>query len=219
MSFKFLARARLFQQPPCFVPANSFSTSRVGLSNISSRAPSTGALTKLPQHVQRFRAAPAAWKAIGLTGLGLGASLWMRQTILCEPVPPQKTGATPNSYTSSSDIPPPPDSAVNLYELSFGTVAGLCAGVFVKKGAKMLAFVFGGVFVLLQYLGSASLIKIDWGRAAKRFEGLFYTTDAAGVKRPPTVYSLWNSLVSFLVADFQARASFLGGFMLGLRVG
>lgn len=37
-----------------------------------------------------------------------------------------------------------------MYELSFGTVCGICAGVFLKKGAKALAFVFGGVFVLLQ---------------------------------------------------------------------
>ena len=39
---------------------------------------------------------------------------------------------------------------VNLYQLSFGTVAGVCAGVFIKKGAKAVAFFVGGVFVLLQ---------------------------------------------------------------------
>ena len=39
---------------------------------------------------------------------------------------------------------------VNVYELSFGTVCGICAGVFVKKGAIALAYVFGGIFVLLQ---------------------------------------------------------------------
>ena len=47
-------------------------------------------------------------------------------------------------------LPPPPQSSVNAYELTFGTVCGICAGVFVKKGAKALAFVMGGVFVLLQ---------------------------------------------------------------------
>ena len=45
---------------------------------------------------------------------------------------------------------PPPESIVNMYELTFGTVCGVCAGVFVKKGARALAFVFGGIFVLLQ---------------------------------------------------------------------
>jgi hypothetical protein len=37
-----------------------------------------------------------------------------------------------------------------MYELTFGTVCGICSGIFVKKGAKALAFAFGGVFVLLQ---------------------------------------------------------------------
>jgi FUN14 domain-containing protein 1 len=43
-----------------------------------------------------------------------------------------------------------PVSSVSFYELGFGTVAGVCAGVFIKKGAKALAFLLGGVFVLLQ---------------------------------------------------------------------
>ena len=48
------------------------------------------------------------------------------------------------------ELGPPPASSVSIYELGFGTVAGICAGVFLKKGAKALAFLFGGVFVLLQ---------------------------------------------------------------------
>ena len=39
---------------------------------------------------------------------------------------------------------------MSLYQLGFGTVAGLCAGIFVKKGAKAAAWLLGGVFVLLQ---------------------------------------------------------------------
>jgi len=49
-----------------------------------------------------------------------------------------------------ADLPPPPQSAISLYELGFGTCAGLCAGIFVKKGAKAAAWLLGGVFVLLQ---------------------------------------------------------------------
>jgi hypothetical protein len=48
------------------------------------------------------------------------------------------------------NYPEPPVSSVSFYELGFGTVAGVCAGVFIKKGAKALAFLLGGVFVLLQ---------------------------------------------------------------------
>lgn len=39
---------------------------------------------------------------------------------------------------------------VNLPELSFGILAGISAGVFIKKGAKAVAFFVGGIFVLLQ---------------------------------------------------------------------
>ncbi|GAA5979862.1 hypothetical protein JCM21900_000660, partial [Sporobolomyces salmonicolor] len=74
---------------------------------------------------------------------------------------------------------PPPreaESIINLRDLSFGTVSGICVGIFVKKGLKVrsldafrtlssptdaspgvpstfckaAAFVLGGVFVLLQ---------------------------------------------------------------------
>lgn len=135
---------------------------------------------------------------------------------------------------------------MNVYELSFGTVCGLCAGVFLKKGAKALAFIFGGIFVMLQvsfegvffvariqqssqlvsptctqYFGSTSLIKVDWQKAGSRFERLFYSapTEPGGARRPPTLYSLYSWFVDFLTANFQQRASFLAGFALGLRVG
>ena len=120
----------------------------------------------------------------------------------------------------------------------FRSVCGICAGVFVKKGAKFVAFLLGGTFVLLQvistlethplrpksdsytaqYLGSLSIVRVDWSRAASRFENLFYRTEG-GVRRPPTIGSIWNWLVSFLAADFQPRASFVAGLALGLRIG
>lgn len=73
--------------------------------------------------------------------------------------------------------------------------------------------------MISKYLGSVSLIKVDWAEMASRFENLFYTTDAAGNKKPPTVLSIWKWIVDFLTADFQPRASFVAGFALGLRVG
>lgn len=58
--------------------------------------------------------------------------------------------APPKGAPVNDEFPDAPKSNINLYELSFGSVCGICAGVFVKKGAKALAFVLGGVFVLLQ---------------------------------------------------------------------
>ncbi|KAJ7710013.1 FUN14 family-domain-containing protein [Mycena rosella] len=117
-------------------------------------------------------------------------------------------------------MPPLPESSVSLYELSFGTVAGICAGVFIKKGAKAVAFFLGGVFVLLQYFGSFGLLKVDWDSMGARFQNLFYTTNPeTGSKATPTLYSAWKWLVDFLTADLQPRASFIAGLALGLRIG
>ena len=145
------------------------------------------------------------------------------------------TVVTPPPAPKDSDLPPPPTSSLNVYELTFGSVCGICAGVFIKKGAKIVAFILGGTFVLLQvisisrvhlfhltsspqYLGSVSLVRVDWPRAANRFENLFYRTEN-GVRRPPTVGSLWSWLINFLAADFQPRATFVAGLVLGLRIG
>ena len=59
---------------------------------------------------------------------------------------------TPPATRRDSDLPPPPASSLNLYELTFGSVCGICAGVFIKKGAKFVAFILGGTFVLLQVI-------------------------------------------------------------------
>ncbi|KIM80735.1 hypothetical protein PILCRDRAFT_9185 [Piloderma croceum F 1598] len=150
---------------------------------------------------------PFIFTAAGVAGIGFGLT---RSQIHCDsPTQPQ-----------ISEYPSPPTSTVNFYELSFGTVCGLCAGIFIKKGAKAVAFLLGSVFVLLQYLGSTSVVRIDWARMGSRFENLFYTRDSiTGNKKAPNVFSLWNWLVDFLTANFQQRASFLAGLALGLRVG
>ncbi|KAI9510875.1 FUN14 family-domain-containing protein [Russula earlei] len=159
----------------------------------------------------------------GLAGAGLGLSFYYANLrgLNCEQDADagSKEAAEGLGRSDRTAVPPPPESIVNMHELTFGTVSGVCAGVFVKKGAKTLAWFFGGIFVLLQYLGATSIIKVDWTRAAARFEGLFYRIDIDGTRRPPNVYSLCRRLVDFLTADFQPRASFIVGFALGLRIG
>ncbi|KZT11248.1 uncharacterized protein LAESUDRAFT_614647, partial [Laetiporus sulphureus 93-53] len=166
-------------------------------------------------------------RAVGTAGVGLGLSLYAAPKIFCEPPPsaspapaPQQSPPSPFQIPDSPPPPPPPpSSSVSYLELTFGTVTGICAGVFVKKGAKALAFVLGGMFVLLQYLGSLDLLHVDWSRSATGFENLFYTKDATGAKRAPSAGSFFKGIVDFLTADFQQRASFIAGFALGLRIG
>lgn len=192
----------------------------------------------------------------GLAGTGIGLHAYSLNNIRCDgmistlitlricvytsPEPTSKqapsTGVTPPRVPKDSGLPPQPASSLNLYELTFGSICGICAGVFIKKGAKFVAFILGGTFVLLQvisispahvfiltpfyrqYLGSVSIVRVDWSRAASRFENLFYRTEN-GVRRPPTVGSLWSWLINFLTADFQPRATFAAGLVLGLRIG
>ncbi|KAG1768348.1 hypothetical protein EDD22DRAFT_246649 [Suillus occidentalis] len=144
---------------------------------------------------------PKLLTAAGFAGITLGMTTYTAPIIHCD-------STTPNTAPTPPPQAPPPESIVNLYELTFGTVAGICAGVFIKKGAKMVAFFLGGVFVLLQYLGSLSLVRVDWGRMGSRFENLLYTTDALGNKRAPTVSSLWRWMIDFLTAGLSAKGVF-----------
>ncbi|KAF8488782.1 FUN14 family-domain-containing protein [Gautieria morchelliformis] len=189
-------------------------------------SPARKGLTLATVQNSRRHHSTGRWLSVaGGVGLGLSASVFA-SPILCESTtPPGSRPVSPTAKESKEEpektntLPPPPTSSVNLYQLSFGIVAGVSAGVFIKKGAKALAFFVGGIFVLLQYFNSLSLIKIDWGRAANKFESLFYTIDKNDAKRPPSISSLWRWLVDFLTADFQPRASFLAGLTLGLRIG
>ncbi|KAF9564435.1 hypothetical protein CPC08DRAFT_760254 [Agrocybe pediades] len=178
----------------------------------------TSVLRAIQRNATKHKSGMATFtKGASLAGLGLGLSLAFQkpQTIECD------SGVKVSTDPYNKDIyPPPPESSISMYELGFGTVAGVCAGVFVKKGAKALAWFLGGIFVLLQYMRSASLLTVDWGRVSQRFESAFHSKDpVTGKSKPPTVVALWRWLVDFLTADFQPRASFIAGFGLGLRIG
>ena len=158
---------------------------------------------------------------VAAASVGLGLAVFAGKKIYCEPtVRAQARGHSATASSSGSDPLPPPQSSLNMYELSFGSVAGVCAGVFVKKGARALAFFLGGIFVLLQYFNAIDITKTNWGTASTRFQRLFYSPAKPGEpSRPPTVASLWTWLVDFLTADFPPRASFIAGMLLGLRIG
>jgi len=171
------------------------------------------------QSVRRMIYAKRAFGAGAIASIGFGVSAFTRPKVLCEAPP---LGAAPKQEKEPHDTklpPPPPQSSLSMFELTFGAVAGICAGVFVKKGAKAAAWFLGGIFVLLQFLVSKSFIKVDWSRMSSRFETTFYARDNAGGAKPPSVMSVWRWLIEFLTADFQPRASFIAGFTLGLRVG
>ncbi len=68
--------------------------------------------------------------------------------------------------------PSEPKSIVNVYQLSFGTICGVCAGVFIKKGLKLIAFLLGGCYILLQYLNSQKLVQVNWSAINSKYDNL-----------------------------------------------
>lgn len=89
-----------------------------------------------------------------LAGTGLSA-LYAQPLHLDSTFPKDNVGTSAPFSSASSDSGIPqqadmPKSDVNVYNLGFGTVCGICSGIFIKKGAKFLAFLLGGGFVLLQ---------------------------------------------------------------------
>ena len=93
-------------------------------------------------------------------------------------------------------------------------------GVFIKKGAKAIAFLVGAGFVFLQYLRSQGLVVVKWNNISKRYNASINRRFGDGdPSNPVTVYSIWNKFINFLTADFQSRATFVAGLGLGLRLG
>ncbi|POV94379.1 hypothetical protein PSTT_16892 [Puccinia striiformis] len=103
------------------------------------------------------------------------------------PTTPDEPEQLEEEYTSLLSVP----------ELSFGTLTGICAGVF--------------------YLHSSSLINVDWRTWASRYESRFWSTKEPRSTTPSK--SIVARFLDFLTADFQYRSTFTVGFFLGLRIG
>ncbi|OCF55897.1 hypothetical protein L486_06653 [Kwoniella mangroviensis CBS 10435] len=175
-----------------------------------------------PRVISLARSHPAP-KRISPFSLGIGAAVAFtslsltlpNRQVRCESV------LTPPSSGRTSPLPddPQPGSILSVYELSFGAVCGICSGVFIKKGARAIAFLLGGVFILLQYLSSKSYIHVDWAKLGGRYDSTFGSKTSTGGYKGPTVGGVYSRIVDFLTSNFQQRASFLAGLVLGLRLG
>lgn len=155
-----------------------------------------------------------------------GLSAFTSSTVQCESARPYATPSVPINVSTKADtttVSTEPQSIVNVYQLSFGTICGICAGVFIKKGLKLIAFILGGCYILLQYLNSQQLIKVNWSAINSRYDKLVGSAagpdqNAKGFQRS-TAQTIWKRTTNFLVADFQPRATFMAGLLLGLRLG
>lgn len=132
---------------------------------------------------------------------------------------PQPPDHSPSSLPSSVEASIPDDeieSILSIRKLSFGTLTGICVGIFVRKGLTFLAFLAGGGFIILQYLHSKSLIKIDWKTWSNRYDSKIRSIETS--RSSQSRKSITARFLEFLTSDFQYRSTFLVGFCLGLRI-
>ncbi|KAN0063312.1 hypothetical protein ACQY0O_004476 [Thecaphora frezii] len=188
-------------------------------------------LQRPPQAVARSSSAPAPAPRYGLIAGGsivaaVGLSTLASPTVHCDSARPYAKPQPGMGDGNGPVIQEVPQSSVNIYQLSFGTVCGICAGVFIKKGAKLIAFFLGGIYILLQYLNTQRLVTVNWSAIGNRYDRL--VNSAGGGSRGDnsakgfagsTAQRIWNRGTHFLMADFQPRATFMAGLLLGLRLG
>ena len=164
---------------------------------------------------------------IASTGILAGGSILLTSAWLgysSKPAECEPTDLPAPAINASSGNTSNPKSIVNLYQLSFGTVCGLCAGIFIKKGLKVIAFLLGGVYILMQYLASKRMIRVDWSSLKNTYTSSVNRlagpadTSKSNFEQMPLV-RIWKRTVDFLTADFQERATFIAGLVLGLRLG
>ncbi len=93
-----------------------------------------------------------------------------------------------------------------LVQLSIGGIGGFLVGYSLKKMAKFLALVFGGVFILLQYLAWQGIIEINYGALFDFLQRGICLFDPSG-------------LISFTLANVPFAGSFAAGFTLGVKAG
>ncbi|CAO1637621.1 unnamed protein product [Sympodiomycopsis kandeliae] len=157
--------------------------------------------------------------AAGLVGVTLASQTFSSTRYQCQGT---TTESSSRPYVTSSPPEPAtdsPESIVNIYQLSFGTICGICVGIFIKKGLKFVGFFLGGVFVLLQYLSNGQYIRgVNWGSIGKKYDGLLDRATGSD-KDKNKLLALYNRFVHFLTANFQERASLIAGLALGLRIG
>ncbi len=103
-----------------------------------------------------------------------------------------------------------PDLSPYLGQLTFGGLAGYVTGYALKKVGRLLALLLGIFFLGLQLLAQAGYLQVDWTRIQKDVEPFL---GQAGLQ------NLWERLLGLLTHNLPFGASFVGGFLLGLRAG
>lgn len=96
---------------------------------------------------------------------------------------------------------------VILVQLGIGGIGGFLVGYAVKKVAKILAVILGLGFLSLLYLSYKGIIQISYDRLLGEVE--------SGLE----LIGIGQSVISSIIANIPFAASFITGFILGLKKG
>ena len=97
-----------------------------------------------------------------------------------------------------------------LGQVSFGGLAGFATGFALKKIGRVALVVFGMLFIVLQLLAYAGVVRVDWLRIQQFANPLLERT---------ALEQAWGGLVSVLTNNVPFGAAFIPGLILGLRFG
>ncbi|MGQ9692456.1 MAG: FUN14 domain-containing protein [Thermaceae bacterium] len=98
----------------------------------------------------------------------------------------------------------------HIGQLTFGGLAGFATGYTLKKVGRLLAVGLGLLFTVLQLLAQAGYVQVDWTRIQKDVDPLL---------KDEGLRSLWDRTLSLLTQNLPFGASFVAGFVLGLKAG
>lgn len=94
-----------------------------------------------------------------------------------------------------------------VYQLGIGGIGGFIVGYTIKKISKLIIFLIGLLIIVLLYLGTQGIIRINYEALWKALEGSFsFAGQAAG----------W--LIG-LISLIPFMGSFIVGFLLGFKLG
>lgn len=128
-------------------------------------------------------------------------------------------------------------------ECRFGSVAGICCGIFVVKGLKAVAFLLGGLFVTLQvrgyygiatnrnglahsrprcgcfrtlqWMSSKSMARVNWGSVESGYNSAVDRLSGSNVQKGKgNLKKVFDRSIQFLLADFPQRGMQLSPLLL-----
>lgn len=103
-------------------------------------------------------------------------------------------------------------SSVNIWspliaQFGVGGIGGLCVGYAIKKVAKIVAFVIGVFFLILQFLAYKSIVSIHYDALLVWARGIAGNIGAA------------EGVLTGIIANLPFASSFVIGLGIGLKMG